>query len=228
MTYTPTTWTTSTVMSTTILNHAETQYDEYASYQAAHSHTASYYTEAQSDALFWGEHNDGHSGGSDADLIYYAAGNLHAADIEVQGVPLGIIIHWYSSVGTIPSGWALCNGSGGTPDLRDTFIQCAGTGYAVGATGGISSFSISGACTIYSTTLITAQLPVHSHYVNDYGYTSAGDFGTGASAWGGADVTRDTGYVGGGGGHAHEYTLTPTPVACLPQYHALCYIKKIS
>jgi hypothetical protein len=29
---------------------------------------------------------------------------------------------WSGTIATIPSGWALCNGSGGTPDLRDRFI----------------------------------------------------------------------------------------------------------
>jgi hypothetical protein len=34
----------------------------------------------------------------------------------------GMIIMWSGTIATIPSGWALCNGSGGTPDLRDRFI----------------------------------------------------------------------------------------------------------
>jgi hypothetical protein len=228
MAYTPTNWTTSTVMSTTLLNHAETQYDEYVTYQNAHSHTSSYYTKAESDAQFWGTHNDGPGSGSDADLIYYASGNLHAADIEAQGVPAGIIIMWYSSVGSIPSGWALCNGSGGTPDLRDKFIQCAGTGYSVGTTGGISSFSISGSCSIGSTALTTAQLPSHSHTISDQCNGSGDLFGGGTGCWGRADVTRDTTYAGGGGGHTHDYTLTPNATACLPEYHALCFIKRTS
>ena len=29
---------------------------------------------------------------------------------------------WSGSIGTIPTGWALCNGSNGTPDLRNKFI----------------------------------------------------------------------------------------------------------
>ena len=37
---------------------------------------------------------------------------------------------------TAPTGWALCNGGNGTPDLRDRFIVGAGSGYAVAATGG--------------------------------------------------------------------------------------------
>jgi microcystin-dependent protein len=33
-----------------------------------------------------------------------------------------MIIMWSGTIATIPSGWALCNGSSGTPDLRDRFI----------------------------------------------------------------------------------------------------------
>jgi hypothetical protein len=50
--------------------------------------------------------------------------------------PSGGIIMWKGSIATIPSGWYLCNGSNGTPDLRDRFIVGAGSTYAVGATGG--------------------------------------------------------------------------------------------
>jgi len=34
----------------------------------------------------------------------------------------GMIMMWSGTIATIPSGWALCNGSSGTPDLRDRFI----------------------------------------------------------------------------------------------------------
>jgi microcystin-dependent protein len=50
--------------------------------------------------------------------------------------PAGGIIMWSGSVASIPSGWALCNGSNGTPDLRNRFVVGAGSTYAVNATGG--------------------------------------------------------------------------------------------
>lgn len=34
----------------------------------------------------------------------------------------GIIAMWSGSIGTIPTGWVLCDGTNGTPDLRDKFI----------------------------------------------------------------------------------------------------------
>jgi hypothetical protein len=37
-------------------------------------------------------------------------------------IPIGLICLWYGSVATIPAGWALCNGSNNTPDLRNMFV----------------------------------------------------------------------------------------------------------
>ena len=36
--------------------------------------------------------------------------------------PVGGIILWSGSIAAIPSGWALCDGNNGTPDLRNKFI----------------------------------------------------------------------------------------------------------
>ena len=48
---------------------------------------------------------------------------------------------WSGSIGSIPSGWALCDGGGtpARPDLRDQFIVGAGSTYAIGATGGATT-----------------------------------------------------------------------------------------
>lgn len=51
-------------------------------------------------------------------------------------IPSGCIVIWSGSIASIPSGWYLCNGSNGTPDLRNKFIVGAGSTYAVGASGG--------------------------------------------------------------------------------------------
>ena len=51
-------------------------------------------------------------------------------------IPAGVILMWSGSIASIPSGWVLCNGSSGTPDLRNRFIVGAGSTYAVNATGG--------------------------------------------------------------------------------------------
>lgn len=44
------------------------------------------------------------------------------AFVLANSVPSGFIGMWSGTIATIPSGWYLCNGSNGTPDLRDKFI----------------------------------------------------------------------------------------------------------
>jgi len=51
-------------------------------------------------------------------------------------IPIGGIIMWSGSITSIPDGWNLCDGTSGTPNLRDRFVVGAGSGYAVATTGG--------------------------------------------------------------------------------------------
>jgi hypothetical protein len=67
-------------------------------------------------------------------------------------VPVGIIAMWSGAVVNVPSGWAICDGANGTPDLRDRFVVGAGNAYAPGNVGGSDSVS-----------LLTTNLPSHSH-----------------------------------------------------------------
>ena len=48
----------------------------------------------------------------------------------------GHICIWNGLIADIPFGWALCDGTNGTPDLRDRFIVGAGDTYAVNDGGG--------------------------------------------------------------------------------------------
>lgn len=48
----------------------------------------------------------------------------------------GQVVIWSGSVAGIPSGWALCDGTQGTPDLRDKFTIAAGNSYPVDSLGG--------------------------------------------------------------------------------------------
>lgn len=51
----------------------------------------------------------------------------------------GMILLWSGTVVDIPDGWHLCDGTNGTPDLRDKFVAGAGSTYAPGATGGAAN-----------------------------------------------------------------------------------------
>lgn len=103
-------------------------------------------------------------------------------------VPQGGIILWSGAVDNIPTGWALCNGSNGTPDLRDRFIVGAGSTYSVGNTGGANSV-----------TLTAAQMPTHNHSATT---ASAGAHTHGGSTGNGGGHSH-TGTTASGGGHTH-------------------------
>ena len=55
---------------------------------------------------------------------------------SVINVPSGGIIAWSGAISAIPSGYLLCNGQNGTPNLQNSFIVGAGSAYAVSAIGG--------------------------------------------------------------------------------------------
>jgi microcystin-dependent protein len=85
------------------------------------------------------------------------SGTLSATSTSGGGfVPVGGIIMWSGSVTAVPAGWALCDGNGGTPDLRDRFVIGAGTTYKVGDKGGRASV-----------TLGTNNIPAHQHTFKD-------------------------------------------------------------
>lgn len=49
--------------------------------------------------------------------------------------PLGIIVCWLGTIANIPTGWLLCDGTNGTPDLRSTFLK-GNTALGTATTGG--------------------------------------------------------------------------------------------
>jgi hypothetical protein len=59
-------------------------------------------------------------------------------------VPVGGIIMWSGLLSAIPTGWHLCDGDAGTPDLSGKFVKGAATGENPGATGGDTVFAHSG------------------------------------------------------------------------------------
>lgn len=83
-------------------------------------------------------------GGTSANWVSFAR--------ETDKVPTGVIVLWSGNFGSIPAGWVLCDGTNGTPDLRNRFVFGANVTGDVGTTGGNSSITLS-----------TAQLPAHNH-----------------------------------------------------------------
>ena len=78
------------------------------------------------------------------------------------GIPSGVILMWHGLIANIPSGWVLCNGSNGTPDLRGQFTQGAANGVEAGATGG-SATAAPSAHSNHSVTQPSAHASLASH-----------------------------------------------------------------
>lgn len=57
-------------------------------------------------------------------------------------VPIGGIIIWSGAIVDIPAGYALCDGSGDTPDLEDRFVIGAGDTYDVDDDGGSETVQV--------------------------------------------------------------------------------------
>lgn len=55
---------------------------------------------------------------------------------QTRALKVGMILLFNLAIAKIPEHWALCDGSLGTPDLRDKFIVGAGDTYDPGDTGG--------------------------------------------------------------------------------------------
>ncbi len=58
---------------------------------------------------------------------------------EDDAIPSGAIIMWSGSYDTIPTGWWLCDGSNGTPNMIDRFIYGVNSSYASGNDGDINA-----------------------------------------------------------------------------------------
>jgi hypothetical protein len=231
MGYTPNpTWESNTIITTQALDNLETQYDESYSYLTTHNHDTDFHLKADMDSTYWNAENTGPGSGSDADLLYHSGGNKHASDFAGLGVTNSIVIMWYGSIESIPPGWHLCDGSNGTPDLRDKFILGAGGTYNPGQTGGSTTFSAAGTITIDAHVLTIDELGPHRHPFLD-NYSSAGALDLmGTSAYALGSTSGTTPAAGGGGGHTHSTaegtSFTGSAVACMPYYYALAFIMK--
>lgn len=151
------------------------------------------------------------------------------AFVLANGVPSGAIMMWSGSIATIPSGWLLCNGSSGTPDLRDRFIVGAGSTYAVAATGGSpDAIIVSHSHSASSASTVTD--PGHAHYSYTSGAPNGGGAGNCLSYFQGAGGPVPTQPAGTGISVATTTSVTSAGTsgtnANLPPYYALAYIMK--
>jgi len=177
-----------------------------------------------------------------------------AAILNAHFVPTGGIIIWSGAANAIPSGWFLCDGANGTPDLRGDFVVGAGGTYAVGATGGQNAITSVPAHTHGVGNLANSSNGAHSHNgttanSGNHGHGLIGTVATNGnstssrvSATGNSPVTNNNVIVAGGD-HAHNFSTSTdgahthtisgstastgdASVDIRPPYYALCYIMK--
>jgi len=164
-------------------------------------------------------------------------------------VPMGVIVMWSGALTTIPAGWALCDGSNGTPDLRDRFVVGAGSTYNRGDTGGYkNAVLVSHTHTINhnhpSANTTSAGNHRHYHHGEDAKFAKAGANGGGCYAWYldncslGGSTEVGNGYTNYGGNHTHSFDVpnfsgrsgaagTSGTGKNLPPYYALAFIMKL-
>jgi len=114
---------------------------------------------------------------------------------------------------TVPKGWAICDGTKGTPDLRGRFVLMAqDSAYSIMSTGGAAKH-----------TLTSAEMPSHDHMTAPNG-GYGGCLGNGNKAYsggGGADF--------GGGGSCFRTSAEGgnQPHNNMPPFYTLIYIMRL-
>ncbi len=154
-----------------------------------------------------------------------------------EALPQGFIGMWSGAL--VPLGWALCDGTNGTPDLTGQFIIGAGDTYNVGDSGGSASHAHGGA--VANHVLTENQMPSHRHQTaknveGDGVLTAANsvsfksrteenqEYSFNSDGTDGANIGLSSAT---GGGEAHNHGLSIETADHLPPYFALAYIMKI-
>ncbi len=151
-------------------------------------------------------------------------------------LPSGVIVMWSGAIANIPSGWALCDGTNGTPNLLDRFVASVPNAVTnPGATGGANTYTLS-----------AAQLPSHTH--TGSGSTSSNGAHThtlpgyhlyGNSGpipfynWSNNSYATSTNTTSSDGAHSHSFSFTTNATGSgaaidnRPAYYALAFIMKL-
>ena len=139
----------------------------------------------------------------------------------VQAFTRGMIMMWSGSLATIPEGWGLCDGTLGTPDLRDRFVVGSGSTYATGATGGTADAVI--VSHSHSLSIDSGGAHAHSHV----GVNELQQFTQGGAGW----ASGRQGLTSTAGLHSHSGVAATTGESGvgknLPPYYALAFIMKL-
>lgn len=187
--------------------------------------------------------------------VVLTAANIASNMPSGTGLALtNMIVFWAGASNAVPTGWHLCDGSNGTPDLRDVFIVGGGGSFPTsgGANTGVTGATSLGSLTIAAHALAAAELPTlvyqlwgtsaAANQASNWtlgnssaqvgGYQVAG--GSFVSVNGGGQLLVNsvgTGGAGGGVATGHSHTLGGSSSHAhtydLPPYKAVFAIMKL-
>ncbi len=142
-----------------------------------------------------------------------AGGNISAGNAFIgRGtIPIGGIIMF--SGATAPSGWALCDGTQGTPDLRGRFVLASGSGI------GLTSRTLGQTAGTETHTLSIAEMPAHTHKEN-FNFTGGedGDNNYQHELYQNTEALAQQSTYSTGGNGAHNN---------MPPYYVLAFIMRV-
>ncbi len=164
---------------------------------------------------------------TDNDIARFAGGTWSCGVDNVGEIAAGVILMWAGSIASIPEGWAFCDGTNGTPDLRDRFIVGASEDDGGLPTSGIEgSLNQTGGSPILSGmtgshSLTIAEMPSHSHSYtrSNQAHPRVADGVTTEPHRDSGNSTDATSAEGDGNPHAHTVETPP--------YFALAFIMKL-
>lgn len=176
-------------------------------------------------------------------------GELEVGQVLVQPMPKGAIIMWHGAPDSVPSGWALCDGKNGTPNLLGRFV--VGAEYSDNHTEKEGSeiralkdkndekkaFEWKETGGMYQVKLTKSEMPKHDHggsteedgkhsheYIQEGNGSELDDVLENSD-----DVDSKTGKTSEAADHNHGIKMDGggEPHENLPPYFALCFIMKL-
>ena len=125
-------------------------------------------------------------------------------------MPVGVIALWSGPIASIPAGWQLCNGTNGTPDLRNLFVVGANADSA-----GVAKSTVEGGAPLQ-----TGGGIAHNHSVL-LGGAETGEFIQ-------VEAFVTTPEFVPATTHTHETGGNTDNTTIVPPFFALAYIQRLS
>ncbi len=177
-----------------------------------------------------GNSEGNHVGGLDArgEALFFDDGQIPAAAVALPApapaIPTGCIVDWFGTAGNVPAGWFICDGTNGTPDLRNRFLIGASAENPAHSSGGADQILTTGVIesagshlhnvSVDDHILTVAQIPSHVHAngicdnvatLFNHGSVAANPTVAGSVESNGATgaFEGNTTAIGGGTGHNH-------------------------